>query len=429
MSMNRTAAILVACLLSAVPALAQSNLFPTVERLRAQYPTPMSPTQLGEFLNRVAWEHRAEGWGLLRKGGGHRCPAPQGVSISCDILVHAPSIRHFDVLSDAENAAIPVWRDVGPCVLGPSSGCDMSNFLAPVRPAQARTTNGDFDGDGRTDHALFTPNGGGWRVFRSGSGSQMSTAWGTVGDIPLAGDFDGDRVSDIVVFRPSIGRWYILQSSNGFNPAGARAYTWGTQGDIPLIADVDGDSKSDLTIFRPSESRWYIWYSRNNFQPGDWGTALWGALGDSPVAGDIDGDSRSDLFVFRESTGEWFGLLSTTGYTQGGSIRWGTVGDQPVPADYDGDGVPDLAVFRPADGHWYLWMSRGNFPATNRLIVRWGVSGDQPYPGDFDGDGRADIAVWRPSEGMWYVLYSSAGYTTWTLGQLGASGDLTPRLR
>lgn len=122
-------------LLLTLPARAQTSLLPTVERLRAEYPPKMTPAQVGKLLNRVAWEHRAEGWGLLKKTGGTRCPAPQGGDISCDILIHAPSVRHFDALADTENVATPVWRDVGPCVLGPSSGCAMANYLAPVQPA------------------------------------------------------------------------------------------------------------------------------------------------------------------------------------------------------------------------------------------------------------------------------------------------------
>lgn len=111
------------------------NILPTVQQLRADYPARMSPAQVGELLNRIAWAHRAEGWGLLRKTGGTMCPVPQGGHASCDILIHAPSVRHFDVLADAESVATPVWRDVGPCVLGPSSGCAMANYLAPVQPA------------------------------------------------------------------------------------------------------------------------------------------------------------------------------------------------------------------------------------------------------------------------------------------------------
>lgn len=125
--------------LFAVPVSAQTSLLPTVERLRASYPPEMTRAQVGELLNRVAWEHKAEGWGLLKKTGGSRCPVGN-LEASCDILVHAPSVRHFDVLSDSEGAARPVWRDVGPCVLGPSSGCDMANFLAPFQPTGVEPT-------------------------------------------------------------------------------------------------------------------------------------------------------------------------------------------------------------------------------------------------------------------------------------------------
>lgn len=126
--------VVIGILMVVAPAASQDSLLPTLEQFRVQYPTPMSPQQLGEYLNRVAWEHRSEGWGLLAKGGGTRCPAPQGVYIACDILVHAPSIHHFDVLIDAEGAAIPTWRDVGLCVLSPSSGCEMKNFVEPISP-------------------------------------------------------------------------------------------------------------------------------------------------------------------------------------------------------------------------------------------------------------------------------------------------------
>ena len=137
--MTKKLALFAIFLLLTVTARAQDgqapNVLATVQRLRAEYPTPMSRDQIGELLNRVAWEHRFEGWGLLRKGGGTRCPAPQGVDVSCDILIHAPSVRHFDVLGDVDGAATPTWRDVGPCVLGPSSGCEMARFLAPGPPS------------------------------------------------------------------------------------------------------------------------------------------------------------------------------------------------------------------------------------------------------------------------------------------------------
>jgi hypothetical protein len=140
--MRKIPVALVFTLVWAMPLGGQTSLLPTLERIRPEYPTPMSPAQHGEYLNRVAWEHRAEGWGLLRKTAGNRCPAPHGVEVACDILIHAPSIRHFDVLIDAGGASTPGWLDAGPCVLGPSSGCEMSRYLAPVAPRRVTAPRG-----------------------------------------------------------------------------------------------------------------------------------------------------------------------------------------------------------------------------------------------------------------------------------------------
>jgi hypothetical protein len=120
-------------LLLAAPVAAQPSLLGDVAAERAKYGAAMSPGQVAAMLNQVAWNHRAEGRGLLRKGAGNSCPL-RDTFISCDILIHAPSVQHFDVLQDAENTARPQWNLVGPCVLSDSSGCSMANFLAPFDP-------------------------------------------------------------------------------------------------------------------------------------------------------------------------------------------------------------------------------------------------------------------------------------------------------
>lgn len=125
--------LMLLALLWAVPLCAQSSLIGDVATERAKYGASMSPAQVAAMLNQIAWNHKAEGWGLLRKGSGNSCPL-RDTFISCDILIHAPSIQHFDVLQDAENTARPQWNNVGPCVLSESSGCSMDKFLAPFDP-------------------------------------------------------------------------------------------------------------------------------------------------------------------------------------------------------------------------------------------------------------------------------------------------------
>ncbi len=267
----------------------------------------------------------------------------------------------------------------------------------------ALALSGDYDGDGKSDPALWSASDGVWRIMHSGANRAVNQSWGTAGDVSLLGDYDGDGKSDLAVFRPSDGAFYVKRSSDGATLAKA----WGLATDVPVPGDYDGDGQTDIAVWRGSNGAWYIVRSSD----GAIDSVAWGAAyapyNDVPVAGDYDGDGKTDVAGFRRAPGTWLVKRSSDGQVI--SKVWGLGSDVPVPNDYDGDGQTDIAVWRGAAGTWHIWQSASN----SYRATEWGTSAapyrDQAAPGDYDGDGQADAAVWRAADQAWYILCSQDG--------------------
>jgi len=273
----------------------------------------------------------------------------------------------------------------------------------------------DFDGDGKTDIAVYRSSNGWWIIVPSSNPSTpYAVGWGASSDIPVPGDYDGDGKTDIAVYRPSNGWWIVVPSSN---PSAPYAVAWGVSSDIPVPGDYDGDGKTDIAVYRPSNGWWIIVPSSNPSAPYAKG---WGASTDKPVPGDYDGDGKTDIALYRPSNGWWIIVPSSNPsapYAKG----WGASSDIPVPGDYDGDGKTDIAVYRPSNGWWIIVPSSN--PSTP-YAKGWGASSDIPVPGDYDGDGKTDIAVYRPSNGWWIIFPSSNPSAPYAVGWGGDPSDI-----
>jgi hypothetical protein len=271
-------------------------------------------------------------------------------------------------------------------------------------PTTANSQVGDYDGDGKTDLAIFRPSTGTWHVLTSGSGYARTTvlSFGQAGDIPVPGDYDGDGRTDPAVYRPVDGTWHVGGSAAAFVAQATLAI--GQPGDIPVAADYDGDGRTDLALYRPADATWLIRGSLDDFRTAT--VRRLGERGDVAAGADFDGDGRADPAVYRPLDGTWHVLASTSGAER--VYRSGETGGVPVPADYDGDRRADLAVFQPTVGSWRVRTSASSF--TDELIRAWGRPGDVPASADYDGDGRADVVTFRQATGEWLVLLSGSRF-------------------
>lgn len=210
----------------------------------------------------------------------------------------------------------------------------------------------DYNGDGKTEIAVYRPSDGKW--FVAGMGN--IAVWGTSTDIPVPGDYNGDGKDDVAFYRPASGIW-------SFSGIGIVDKVWGIPGDIPIPADYNGDGKTDIAVYRPpdgtSDGTWYI-------AGASVAATVWGIAGDIPAPADFTGDGKAEMVVFRPSDGKWY-------IKNVGTYAYGINGDQPLPADFTGDGVADRAVFRASNQTWYV-AGRGPIPVN--LVGHWSFDTD-----------------------------------------------------
>ena len=278
-------------------------------------------------------------------------------------------------------------------------------------PTPVGKTQFDFDGDRKTDLAIFRPNGAvsEWWWLRSSDGGNAALQFGASTDRIVPVDYTGDGKTDVAFWRPSTGQWFVLRSED----FSFFAFPFGATGDVPVPADFDGDNKADAAVFRESSLTWFI-----NKSTGGTDIIGFGAAGDKPVVTDYDGDAKADIAIYRPNGpfgAEWWVRRSTNGVVF--ATQFGQPTDKAVPGDYTGDGKADIAFWTPSSGNWFVLRSED----FSYFAFPFGAATDIPVPGDYDGDGKLDAAVFRPSNSTWFANRSGGGTL---IQQFGITGDI-----
>lgn len=314
-------------------------------------------------------------------------------------------------------------------------------------PAFPRRRTMDFNGDNRSDLVVVrsanATSPSTWWIANAGETIGTSRQWGvgvgfTGGDIATPEDFDGDGRTDIAVWRagglgdPTRSYFFIFQSGSST----VRSEPFGATGDDPtVVEDYDGDGRADLAVYRAAGAgtagvcgaNSSVWYYRPSNTPSvNYRYACWGAAGDKVYPGDFDGDGRADFANIRDNGGQAVHYQNRT--TEGVRvIPYGMFSDRFLSGDYDADGRTDLAAVRVSGTsfNWFITKS-----ANNELFsFTFGNSAtDFHVPGDYDGDNETDFALWRSGQApdqTYFILRKTASsplFSEW--GQ--SAGPLTP---
>ena len=263
---------------------------------------------------------------------------------------------------------------------------------------------GDFNGDGKADLAVgstFSDSvaimlGNGDGTFQAAQFISLGNAYGIAGMV--AADFNGDGKVDLAAVAYESGLLVVVLGNGDGSFQPPVSYGVGN-GPISLaVADFNGDGKPDLVVASPVEAGVLVFLGNGD---GTFAPSVTYAAGGSAqyvasvTTGDFNGDGKQDIAtasagVVAMLLGNGDGTFQPAVTYQGSQIPLAA-----IAADFNGDGFLDLAVTDGTSGTVNVLAGRGDGSFTEPYAA-YNSGGSNPSflaVGDFNGDGRTDLAV------------------------------------
>ncbi|MET7426533.1 VCBS repeat-containing protein [Dactylosporangium sp. NPDC005555] len=239
----------------------------------------------------------------------------------------------------------------------------------------------------------------------------------------LNGDFNGDGRADIALFRDygtcrtTLSWW--LSDGNGYSAAqlwDSGPNSWCSDRMQPVVGDLTGDGKTDIAVFYRHDGyqeKVYVFEAKANgtgfnapVSYWDSGVGNWdGNRVKGVTAGDFDKDGKAELLAYYDygncDTGLWRfrppgnGTLATNPiYRSGAGVKCMTNTVALLTGDADGDGDEDLyEILKSGSGVCAAISTGQSFTPASCMAIpgsatapSWRFTG-----GDIDGNGRFDI--------------------------------------
>ena len=281
---------------------------------------------------------------------------------------------------------------------------------------------GDFNGDALSDLGLHDSATGKWEICLSDKGVFRNavdwlTGFGASRDWwPIGGDFNGDGKTDAAVYNIANGQLQVAFSTgSGFISQGTwltaafAGYSW-----QPVTGNFNGDKYTDFALYNRDTGEIKVSLGTGSGF-GEFTSWLIGFGNDYvAMAGDFNADSLSDLCLFKKSSGEFKVAFSNTrAFVDGASWISGFATDKdPLLSDFNNDGFTDIGYWDKSNYNCYYAISTGAGFVDKGLWLNFGSSQDESAStGDFNADGVTDAAAFDRDEigiNRWRVNLSTA---------------------